>query len=314
MFGFNKINIQHIIYIVFCLNMGQTWAQNDTPLDKAQVDIKNSEANSADSLKKQNRPNVSLFNKLINIEIGNNTSPNNNVATVPQLVDINAQITTLKNSVDSFSKSITEGRDLFKQFSETIKNNQKIPTEITLKIVPATLDLRINNTRKNQVHNNQLQDLKNELLNLKITLDRHIYQHEPNQHIYVSKSINIDSENLLWQLFFITVILFLVLFITRFIRYQIKLHQHRVDRSEAINLSRRLNITLEEALMITSTAHLDFKVPDVSVDVLAQYYLAKNSKKQACCCGCCACLKSCSKCSENKQKDDQKHSTSIAKG
>lgn len=100
---------------------------------------------------------------------------------------------------------------------------------------------------------------------------------------------------------FFVVLFYILLYLSRLLRYYIKLTHHFKDRKLALQLREKLKIPLEEAMVITSSSHIDFTIPKMPFDILTSYYNTKNQTSNPCCC-CVPPKCICEKCFEKKIK------------
>lgn len=266
-------------------------------------------------------------------EINNsNEISNNQLSITPILNVINQNLLTINNSLSTIasnqnSKILNVSNDLlnstinkldnvvisnnsrydalFEELKNQINKNQSEITVSSASAKPINVVVKMPDSlgyQSSKIENSKeviiaLNNIKNQLKELK---NINVQLHELNKNIKERYIINTETdflEIIKWIAFYV-ILFFVIIYVSRLLRYYIKLTQHYKDRKLAYQLKEEIDCSIEEALMITSTAYIDFKVPKMPNDILTQYFINKN-KKDCCCCCCKKC--NCDEKSETKE-------------
>lgn len=201
------------------------------------------------------------------------------IKTLTALVKILSKL----NSNDTVNKEINSSNEI---------SNKLVPIATNLEKINKSLDLLISNQDSRSLKIKDNEEVIIALKNINEQLK------ELNKNVKKEKTVHSKTDYLKiiqWVCFYI-VLFFVLLYVSRLLRYYIKLTQHFKDRKLAFKLKEELDITHEEAIMIVSSAYIDFKTPKIATDLLTQYYVGKN--KSNCCC--CCCCRKCN-CDENNE-------------
>lgn len=252
----------------------------------------------------QNEPNFSILSKLINIE----TAPRiQNFGNAKD--DTGQQLESIKIAIDSVFKAAGSLNTTIKEkqlvFSQPAYPSITFPSEISIRMTTAPGADRSELLRSQSKLNQSISTLNSSLEAVPRTLDNAIKK-IPNGKPYVYVINNKDGgkndqdySGIILRLAYCVILFYVILFLSRLLRYYIKLSRHYKDRRLAFQLKEEVGISIEDAMMIISSSHIDFTVPKMPSDILTQYYANKGKSNCKSCC-CCCCQKKCSE--EKKQK------------
>lgn len=200
----------------------------------------------------------------------------------------------VRNQIDinlmNISRSLyeIENEIILQETPTDVKPNDSINTQ-------NNFHLTINGLDKAKINNNEISKIIT-LLN-KISLTENLSNRKiQNIDIKTDKVLEMVSRNkpedsyfkiIKWLGTYI-ILIFLILFLCKLVRYYLKLIRHYRDRHLAFELHKKNpDLSLNEALIIMSSSHIDFNIPKMPVDLLSQYYSEKAKTTSSSCCCCC---------------------------